>query len=78
VKHVGLKGMTAVPAVESVEGIVALILTIIPVGLKAVSEALETDVMALLNLYRPRLQRIIGYRLLPLLRGALSRGRSRR
>lgn len=47
VKEVGLRGLSAVPAAESVDAKVALIQELIPLGLEAVAEALEAEVIAL-------------------------------
>ncbi len=47
VKDVGLRGLSTVPAAESVDAKVALIQELIPLGLEAVGEALEAEVTAL-------------------------------
>jgi len=47
VKDVGLRGLTTVPAAEDVDSTVALIQELIPLGLKAVGEALKAEVTAL-------------------------------
>src|SRR3972149_2248687 len=47
VKDVGLRGLSTVPAAESVDAKVALIQELIPLGLEAVAEALEAEVAAL-------------------------------
>ena len=47
VKDVGLRGLAAVPTAEDVDSTVALIQELIPLGLKAVAEALEAEVVAL-------------------------------
>jgi hypothetical protein len=47
VKDVGLRGLASVPAAEDVDSTVALIQTLIPLGLKAVGEALNDEVTAL-------------------------------
>lgn len=46
-KDVGLRGVATVPAAEDVDSTVALIQALIPVGLKAVAETLEAEVVAL-------------------------------
>jgi hypothetical protein len=47
VKEVGPRGLATVPAAEDVDSTVALIQALIPVGLKAVAEILEAEVVAL-------------------------------
>ena len=47
VKDVGLRGLSTVPAAKDVDSTVALIQALIPLGLKAVAEALEAEVVAL-------------------------------
>ena len=47
VKDVGLRGLATVPTAESVDSTVALIQDLIPLGLKAVAEALKDEVTAL-------------------------------
>ena len=47
VKDVGLRALATVPAAESVDSKVALIQALIPLGLKAVGEALNGEVTAL-------------------------------
>ena len=47
VKDVGLRGLAAVPTAEDVDSTVALIQELIPLGLRAVAEALEAEVVAL-------------------------------
>ena len=47
VKEVGLRGLATVPAAEDVDSTVALIQALIPLGLKAVAETLEAEVVAL-------------------------------
>ncbi len=49
VKEVGLRGLATVPAAEDVDSAVALIQALIPLGLKAVEEALEAEVTALVG-----------------------------
>ena len=46
-KDVGLRGLTTVPAGDSVDSTVALIQALIPLGLTAVAEALKAEVVAL-------------------------------
>ena len=46
-KDVGLRGLATGPAAEDVDSTVALIQALIPVGLKAVAETLEAEVVAL-------------------------------
>jgi hypothetical protein len=52
VKHVGLLGLSTVPAAERVDAAVALIQELIPLGLEAVAEALEAEVTALVETWR--------------------------
>lgn len=47
IKDVGLRGLSTVPAAESVDAKVALIQALIPLGLQAVAEALHDEVVAL-------------------------------
>ena len=47
VKDVGLRGLSTVPAAESVDAKVALIQALIPLGLTAAAEALKAEVTAL-------------------------------
>jgi putative transposase len=47
VKDVGLRGLAAVPAAEHVDSTVTLIQALIPLGLEAVAEALQAEVVAL-------------------------------
>lgn len=46
-KDVGLRGLATLPAAERVDSTMALIQALMPLGIKAVAEALEVDVTAL-------------------------------